>query len=111
ERNSKRTVALLSAAGGAPRIIVSGATVSIVHACSAGVSSPLPARSIARTENVCVPSPSVRVYGEAHALGASPSTRHSNVAAGSSATNANVEAATPLNAAGADVIVVWGASP
>ena len=35
---------------------VSGATVSTVHARLAGVASTLPARSIARTSNVWMPS-------------------------------------------------------
>src|ERR1041384_5385104 len=108
--NENCAVTLLSAAGGPSVSMVSGATVSIVQRCSAGVSSPLPAASIARTENECEPSESVRAYGDRHGWATSRSIRHSNVAVGSSDENRNVAWPARLNAAGASSFVVWGAS-
>ena len=41
---------------GLVRIVVSGATVSTIQVCEAGVGSTFPAGSTARTWNVCEPS-------------------------------------------------------
>ena len=55
---------------GGPSVIVEvGAVLSSVKLQSAGVASVLPAASLARTLNVCVPSGSGSVtYGDAHGL-------------------------------------------
>src|SRR5690606_11377152 len=82
ETNSKRTIVLLSAAGGALVIVVTGAAVSISHTCSAGEASPLPSPLTARTANVCGPSPRERANGDVHGAAGSPSTLHSNRAPG-----------------------------
>jgi hypothetical protein len=58
--------------------VVSGAIVSgTVQLWRAGVSSTLPARSIARTSNVCGPAARLYDFGLTQAAKASPSTRHS----------------------------------
>ena len=79
-----------------PRVIVvSGAVVSTVNVRVAGVGSTLPAASVARTENVYVPSASEpRIRGEVHdayvpVVAPGPSSVHSNVAPVSVAENVN----------------------
>jgi hypothetical protein len=54
----KAKLALVSGvvAAGPDVIVVSGATVSIVHVTLAGVASTLPDESVARTRKVCEPS-------------------------------------------------------
>jgi hypothetical protein len=53
----KLALVLEVCAGGDAVIVVSGADVSTVHPCEAGVLSALPAASIARTAKECVPGP------------------------------------------------------
>ena len=75
--------AVLFVAGLGPvLIVVSGATVSTVKPRVAGTLSRLPAASMgARTESVCAPCGSSGVVnGFAHAVWATPSIAHSNVA-------------------------------
>src|SRR5262249_39189345 len=61
-------------------IVVSGDVASTVHVRSAGVGSLLPARSVARTRNVCEPSTSpVYVVGELQGPNAPPSRLQSKV--------------------------------
>ena len=65
-------------------IVVCGAVASTVQFRVAGAGSALPAPSIARTENVCGPSPSAAsVIGQAQVANAPPSIEHSNVPPGS----------------------------
>ena len=104
--NSNTAITLLSDAGGAWTSIVSGATVSIDHRCSAGVGSELPVASTARTENTCVPSASMRANGELHGAAGSASIRHTKVAAASLDENRNAASAWLLNSGGASSIVV-----
>ncbi len=86
-----------------------GATVSTVQERLAGVSSVLPARSVARTSTVWSPwARPVRVSGEVQAWKVPPSTRHSNVAV-SSAVNSTVALVEETKPVGPDVMVVWGA--
>jgi hypothetical protein len=56
ELNSKLAVVSVVVAGGAEVIVVIGATVSTVHVYDASLVFPAP--SVARTVNVCEPSPS-----------------------------------------------------
>ena len=66
---------------GPAAIAVSGASVSTENARLAGVSSTLPAASVARTSKVCAPSVSAAVVrGEPHVANAAASTRHSKLA-------------------------------
>src|SRR6185295_3612095 len=101
ERKLNCAMTLLSWAGGPLSSIVSGATVSIVHTRSAGVSSLLPAASTALTEKLWLPSDSVRTYGDWHGCATSLSIRHWNVAVGSSDENRNVAWPLRLNMSGA----------
>src|SRR4051794_2630348 len=55
EWNVNAGVAVLSSAGGAESIVVSGAVRSIVHVKEAGLASVLPAGSVARTSKVWLP--------------------------------------------------------
>ena len=65
--NAKLASPLRAAAGGPDVIVVVGATVSIVSVRVTGEASVLPAASLARTENVWVPSASVAsVFGLVH---------------------------------------------
>ena len=68
--------AVVEPAAGPVRICVSGAVVSIVQLELAGLPSALPAASIARTANVCAPSPTPSVSGEVHAANGAPSREH-----------------------------------
>src|SRR6266513_369974 len=78
--NANAGVVSFEGLGGPPSIVVFGAVRSIVHVKLAGVVSVLPARSVARTSKVCVPSPSALVVcGPVQAVQTPPSTRHSNV--------------------------------
>jgi hypothetical protein len=106
EVNSNVTIVLLSAAGGAIVSIVVGATVSIIHTCSAGVLSSSPLPSFARTANVCEPSLKLRENGDVHAVATSPSMLHSNFAVSTFAVNRNVDTEALENSAGASVIIV-----
>ena len=82
---------------------------STVQPRVAGDASALPARSIARTANVCGPSPrSVWSLGESHAAKAPPSSRHSKRAR-SSAVNEKAAERELLVPSGPAVIVVSGA--
>src|SRR3954454_12359629 len=61
ELNAKVGVASLSSAGGPESIVVFGAVRSIAQVWEAGVPSVLPARSVARTSKVWLPSVSAAV--------------------------------------------------
>jgi hypothetical protein len=75
----------------------------------AGVESTFPARSIARTRNVCNPLASRRyVRGERHDLQRRASSRHRNVEPASVATNLNVALRAVVDLAGPRVIRVSG---
>ena len=108
--------ALLVAPVGPRVIVVSGAAVSTVNVRVAGVASTLPAASVARTENVYVPSasgPSVRgevqlAYVPVAAPG--PSSLHSNVEPASVEVNVNDGDAPLVVPVGPPVIVVSGAA-
>ena len=102
--------------GGPPAAnVVSGAVVSTVNDRVAGVGSVLPAESVARTENVYVPSASVpRLRGDEHAwndpvAAPGPSRRHSNVEPDSVEENVNDGALFADVPAGPVLIVVSGA--
>src|SRR5262245_40481391 len=80
EWNVKVGVASLSSAGGAESIVVSGAVRSTVQVCDAGEPSVLPARSVARTSKVWLPSGSALVvFGLVQVLQLPPSMRHSKL--------------------------------
>jgi hypothetical protein len=89
---------------------VSGAVVSTVHVCVAGVASTLPASPLARTEKVCDPSARPEYdLGAVHASYAPPSSLHSNDAPAGVEEKSNdavLEATVPL---GPLVIEVSGA--
>src|SRR5215210_7420913 len=90
-------------------IVVSGAAVSTVKPRDAGVGSTLPAKSVARTSNVCAPSASGAVVsGAEQPLQAPPSTRHSNVVPSSSEEKPNVGVVSFVAPAGPESIVVSG---
>ncbi len=91
--------------------MAAGGTVSITQPCDAGEASVLPPTSVARTSNVCAPSASA-VYerGEVQAVQAPPSRRHSNVEPAWSAENAKSASASLAGVAGAESIVVSGAT-
>ena len=91
-------------------IDVSGATVSTAHVRDAGVASTLPSASIARTENVCAPSPSPEYdFGEAQLVHAPESSLHSKEP-DSVAENPNDAAAVATVPFGPLVIEVSGAT-
>ena len=109
----KANVGVVSFVGpeGPLSIVVCGAAVSTVKLREAGVASTFPARSVARTSNVCAPSASDPVVsGVEHEPHAPPSTRHSNVEPASSAENANVGVASFVGPDGPLSIVVSGAA-
>ena len=77
----------------------------------AGVTSVLPAASVARTLNQCWPTARpVYSRGEVHAANAAPSIEHSKSAAGSSAVNVKLALELVVVAGGAVPIVVSGAA-
>ena len=95
---------------GPDSIVVSGAAVSIVNIREAGVGSTLPAASVARTVNACVPSASVpRFRGDEHGWNVPVSSRHSNVDPDSLAENVNTGALLLVVPVGPVLIVVSGA--
>ncbi len=78
--NANVGVASLVGPEGPLSIVVFGAAVSTVKLREAGVASTFPARSVARTSNVCAPSASDPVVsGVEHEPHAPPSTRHSKL--------------------------------
>ena len=93
-----------------PEVIeVLGATRSTVNDRLAGVGSRLPEGSVARTSNVCDPSPNGAVVrGEVHAANESSSTRHSNVEPGSDELKPNVGVLSFVGPTGPVAIVVSG---
>ena len=91
ELKVKVALVLLTEPVGPVLIVVSGAVVSITNVCDAGVGSMLPPESIARTWNVWLPGASDAVVcGELQGANVAVSTRHWNVAPGSSAMKLNV---------------------
>ena len=111
DENANVGVASLVRPDGPPSIVVCGAAVSTVKMCDAGVGSTLPARSVARTSNVCAPSASdAMLSGVEHEAHAPPSTRHSNVEPASSAENTNVGVGSFVGPDGPLLIVVCGAA-
>ena len=94
-------------------MVTGGAATSQVRV--AGVASALPARSTARTRNVCSPgSSSVNGSGELHASNGAPSSEHSYVrstagVALSEAVNSNVVSRSPTRPAGPASSAVPGA--
>ena len=108
--NSKPAEALLLRLGGPFSIVVAGGSVSIVQVKATGADSPLPARSVARTWNVCCPSsrPAYSCPLE-HGAHSPASSRHSKVAA-SFALNSKLGARSLLGSDGALSIVVTGAT-
>ncbi len=64
--------------GPSSNVVSGGISCSHNHVC--GVSSVLPYGSTARTENVCGPSPSVRICGEEQVAQSAASSRHWKVA-------------------------------
>ena len=82
-------------AAGPEAIVVSGAAVSTLNELVAGVLSPLPSPSMARTVNLCGPSASEAggvcdAPGPLHGANAEPSILHLNVAPVSGELNVNV---------------------
>ena len=109
--NSKVGVALLDGSAGTTVKELSGATVSTVHVWAAGLASTLPAASVARTENVWLPSERRPIVsGLEHVAQAPASTRHSNVEPGSLAENSKVGASSLDGSAGTSSSVVFGAA-
>jgi hypothetical protein len=111
--NWKLAVVASVVAAGPLVIVVSGGVVSgggwIVHVRVAGVGSTLSAGSMARTANVCEPTPRpVYVRGLVHGANTVVSSRHSNVDPGSLALKPNVADVAVVELAGPDVIVVFG---
>src|SRR6478672_5296624 len=110
ELKSKLGVVSFEGLDGLESIVVAGAVRSIVHVCVAGVPSVFPAASVARTSKLWLPSPRADVVsGLVHGLQLPPSTRHSNVEAGSPALNPNVGVASLDGPAGPLSMVVFGA--
>jgi hypothetical protein len=99
-------------AAGPDEIVVFGGVVSgaeIVQVCVAGEASTLPAPSVARTSNVCEPTPRpLYAFGDAHDAHAPPSMRHSNVDPDSLLANAKLADPDALGFDGPDEIVVSG---
>ena len=92
-------------------MVVLGRVVSTVKVRFAGVASTLPARSVARTSKVWTPSASVPVVrGEAQALNAALSTRHSKVEPASEVVNAKVGVGSGVGFDGPELMVVFGAT-
>jgi hypothetical protein len=92
-------------------IVVCGAVVSRVKEREAGVGSVFPAASVARTSKVCGPSArAFSVRGDVQLAQAPPSTRHSNVAPGSSAEKVKAGAPALVRPLGPLSIVVCGAA-
>src|SRR3954449_8012092 len=87
--NVKLAVVAVTVPDGPPVIVVSGAVVSTVQVRDAGDASTLPAASVARASNVCVPAATETAEGEVHAAHAAPSRRHWNVEPLSVEVNAN----------------------
>ncbi len=88
---------------------VSGASVSTVHACVAGVASVLPAGSIARTSSVWGPSVKpAKVVGVAQGAKPPPSRLHSNVEPASVLVNANAASGSLVTASGDVAMPVCG---
>src|SRR5918996_771903 len=101
--NSKSGVGSLDGSDGVASSVVSGAVVSTVQACEAGVGSGLPAASVARTAKVWPPSASGPTgSGLVQGAQAPPSRRHSKVEAPSLAENAKLGEASALGSAGAE---------
>ena len=109
--NSKVGLALLDGSAGTTVKELSGATVSTVQVWAAGLASTLPAPSVARTENVWLPSARRPIVsGLEHTAQAPASTLHSNVAPGSLAENSKEGASSLDGSAGASSRVVFGAA-
>ena len=83
--------------------------VTTVKILDAGVASWLPAGSIARTENVCAPTPSVAVCGELQGAKSPPSSAHAKVEPASSAENVKVGVGKVIRRPGPSSSVVAGA--
>src|SRR5918999_1294598 len=102
-------------ASGPLRIVVTGAVRSActVHIQLAGVSSTLPAASVARAASVCAPSARfVNSVGSGQAVKPAPSSEHSKVDVGSSLWIANTAVVLSLGTfgSGPKTIVVSGGS-
>jgi hypothetical protein len=109
--NEKPALVLVVVAGGAEPIVVSGATVSIVQLCVAGVASTLPAPSLARTRNWWASSARPEYWrGEAQDAKAAPSSEHSNVTPDSLDEKLKLALVLDVSADGAEEIVVSGAT-
>ena len=107
--NWKSPVASVLGFASAAVIVVFGGAVSTVHVCESGVASMLPARSIARTRNVCEPSASAAVVnGVMHAANVAPSSEHWNIAAASLLVNVKSPVSSLVGFDGAVAIVVSG---
>jgi hypothetical protein len=107
--NSKTTVEP-DGSGGESVIVVSGAMVSTLHACVAGVGSVLPVASIALTSKVWEPSSSgPNVSPLVQAANGAPSTEHSKVAVLSGDENVNVGVGSLDGLVGVVSITVSGA--
>src|SRR3954468_23025776 len=74
--NVKLAVVAVTVPDGPPVIVVSGAVVSTAQLREAGDASTLPAASVARASNVCVPAATETAEGEVQAAHAAPSRRH-----------------------------------
>ena len=98
-------------AGGAASMVVSGATVSIVHPYCAGVASAFPTPSVARTRNWWVPlARPVYWRGDKHVTNGAPSSEHSNVEPDSLAEKLKLALVLAVAAGGPAEIVVSGAT-
>jgi len=112
DANSNWTVAPVDdPAAGPVTISVSGAVVSTTQPSVAGDGSTLPARSLARTAKLRVPSLTAASCGDVHAANAAPSSAHSNVTAPAVSLPANVNSAVSAlsSAGGPDSSSVSGA--
>ena len=109
EENWNVALALGAVAGGAAVIVVSGSATT-VHAYVAGVSSVLPARSVATTRKVWLPGArSAYSSGDSHSASGSLSSEHSNVDSGSLDMNVKLAMVSIVVwAFGPIRIVVWG---
>jgi hypothetical protein len=90
-------------------MVVPGATVSTIHVYEAGLGSALPARSVPRTWNVWLPSPSPeKLFGLEQDENVAPSNEHSNAGGASVEVKENVAPVAVVVAGGFAVIVVLG---
>ncbi len=110
ELKANAGVVSFEGADGPLSIVVFGAVRSIVHVKLAGDASVLPAASVARTTNACVPSPSAPVVcGLVHEAQLPPSTRHWNVDPGSDELKPNAGVVSLDGLGGLESSVVSGA--